>query len=370
MQKEGEAHESTHQDKKLPEIDWDIGTAYDFFISLNVLHRPEIFGLRPSWAAGVRSRMPTVERKFLEEIQPILQYPIHWVYSLQGTKDVTSALWALRQIPADQLMRAFHVSVDEESESEKVYNKVFNEVQQRRQWTEADLKVLKDNARKYDEKPSTKELQTILTWWSKTDEFGEQLLPALQSYYQNFFAEEEKRIASILQDALQRTKEMTEKLPLVELLEELSQGVHFEFLNKEKKVVLIPVYWSTPLIIQGRADPKTRLICYGVRPRGESLVPGDQVPDDLIRVLKALADPTRLKIMRYLAAEPASPADMARRLRLRAPTVIHHLNELRLAGLVHVMILEGGEKRYTPRLDAISTTYASFLEFVNSGSES
>jgi len=51
-------------------------------------------------------------------------------------------------------------------------------------------------------------------------------------------------------------------------------------------------------------------------------------------------------------------------LRLRAPTVIHHLNELRLAGLVHIMILEGGEKRYTPRLEAISAMYSDFRDFL------
>ena len=35
---------------------WDIGTAYEFFISLYVLHEPEKFGVRASWAAGIRSR--------------------------------------------------------------------------------------------------------------------------------------------------------------------------------------------------------------------------------------------------------------------------------------------------------------------------
>lgn len=38
---------------------WDFGTAYDLFLSLHVLHEPDIFGLKASWAAGVRSRIPS-----------------------------------------------------------------------------------------------------------------------------------------------------------------------------------------------------------------------------------------------------------------------------------------------------------------------
>ena len=35
-------------------LSWDLGTAYDFFISLHVLHNPDKFGLRGSWAAALR----------------------------------------------------------------------------------------------------------------------------------------------------------------------------------------------------------------------------------------------------------------------------------------------------------------------------
>jgi hypothetical protein len=41
---------------KSPLITWDSGTAYDLFVSLRVLHEPDKFDLRASWAAGVRSR--------------------------------------------------------------------------------------------------------------------------------------------------------------------------------------------------------------------------------------------------------------------------------------------------------------------------
>src|SRR5690606_27380083 len=50
-----------------PRLTWDVGTVFDFFTSLYVLHKPADFGLRGVWAAGMRSRLPAAEREFLEQ---------------------------------------------------------------------------------------------------------------------------------------------------------------------------------------------------------------------------------------------------------------------------------------------------------------
>ena len=140
----------------------------------------------------------------------------------------------------------------------------------------------------------------------------------MQSYYQAFFAEEEKRIAPALRNGLSYAQELAGRLPLTELLVELTQGVHFEEPFKESNLVLVPGYWNTPYVIFPKIRSDTLLILFGVRPQDMSLVPGEQVPDTLLLVLKAMADPTRLKIMRYLNEESLTPTEIARRLRLRA----------------------------------------------------
>ena len=89
-----------------PTISWDFGTAYEFFISLHVLHQPDTFGLRPSWAAGVRSRIPAAERKLMEDVIPVFAMPIKWVSELPEPKDAITALWALKQIPPAERMPA------------------------------------------------------------------------------------------------------------------------------------------------------------------------------------------------------------------------------------------------------------------------
>ncbi len=82
---------------------WDVGTAYEFFVSLHVLHEPERYDLRPSWAAKIRSRIPTAERTFLEETQSFLNFPLGWIHSLPQPKNAITVLYALQQMmPANR----------------------------------------------------------------------------------------------------------------------------------------------------------------------------------------------------------------------------------------------------------------------------
>ena len=58
--------------------------------------------------------------------------------------------------------------------------------------------------------------------------------------------------------------------------------------------------------------------------------------DRLVRVFKALADPTRLEILRLLAAQrgPTCVCDVVAHFGLAQPTISHHLRVLREAGLL------------------------------------
>ena len=64
-------------------ISWDMGTAYDFFASLKVLHYPAKFGVRGAWAAGVRSRLSQNDR----DRGDVLHRPGRW-YGVSGREEV------------------------------------------------------------------------------------------------------------------------------------------------------------------------------------------------------------------------------------------------------------------------------------------
>ncbi|MBN1148963.1 MAG: winged helix-turn-helix transcriptional regulator [Anaerolineales bacterium] len=333
-----------------PRLVWELGTAYDLFLSLDVLHNPAHFGLRASWAAGVRSRLSTEERKILEEAGKVIHVPYHWIYNLPEPKDGAAVLWALRQLPAEERLPQLALLPRFSQQARQA----FLDIRARGSWNESDV----DRIKRYfqgDEKGQAliKNLEAILSLWAEAAAFGERYLAALQSYYQAFFVEEERHIAPILKDAQEQAQELAEQLPLNELLEQLSQGVHAPHLLEASELALSPSYWITPLVVAEKMDANRSIMIFGARPASESLVPGEVVPDALLRMLKAIADPTRLRILRYLAHEQLTPSEISRNLRLRAPTVTHHLNTLRLAGLVHLTLDVATERRYAARLEAV-----------------
>jgi DNA-binding transcriptional ArsR family regulator len=342
-----------------PKLSWDLGTAYDLMMSLEVLHNPEDFGLRASWAAGVRSRVPTDERSVLEDSLNLFYVPLSWIHNLPGPKDSATALWTLSQVPPAERLAALVMFHDDTSE----YAQVFHEVSERRSWDEKDLERIRE-LYKAKKGHSKKNITTILEWWSRPDEFGELYLKALQSYYQEFFAEEERRIKPALQRSIEQAQELAEKTPLPELIETLSQGVKLAIEPEMSELIFAPSYWITPLILYDMIDQGRMVLVYGARPTDASLVPGEVVPDALLRALKALADPTRLKIIRYLSEEPLAPAQLSRRLRLRPPTVIHHLEVLRLAGLVILDLEIKGERKYAARAEGIEDACSNIKEFL------
>lgn len=350
------------------ELLWDLGAAYDFFISLEVLHNPTKYGLRASWAAGVRSRLPGSERDLLERLIQV-NWPLDFVYALPEPKDSRTLIRFVEQLDPKQRLPA--LTFGELS----CHNWVepLLEVADRGSWTEADVDLLVALDEQGLKKKKRQELRNkavdMLEVWAHADEFNDGLVEAMRAYHDNFFAEEEKRILPFLKSAMAEAQELAAKLPFDELMLNLSQGILFSEWKAYKRMVMVPSFWSTPYMLFISLDDNTEIRVFGARPGDASLVPGEVVPDALYQALKALADPTRLKILHYLSEEALSPAELSRRLRLRPPTVIHHLSTLRLARLVQLTIsLEG--RLYSARHEAIKDTCAMLEDFVLKGRSS
>jgi DNA-binding transcriptional ArsR family regulator len=344
-----------------PILEWDFGTAYEFFISLQVLHMPEHFGIRAAWAAGIRSRIPVTERKFLEGLLPFLGFPLGWVHNLPGEKDAISVLWALKQIPpAMRLIRILGLDCMEND-----WGKMLLKIQQEGKWSPADLEMVKAMAKKERETKLTEaKIVNFLDQWAKPEELGEGFLSALQAFYHAFFEDEEKRLAPVLEAALKNAQELASKHSVESLVSELSQGVHLSEIMSAKTLTVVPAYWTTPLVLYEKISEEGMLFCFGARPADMAAIPGEMVPDSLVRVMKALADPTRLKILYYLSQEELTPSELARRLHLRAPTVTHHLSELRLSSLVNLNI-KGQERWYRAREESLEAMCVNLKEFLH-----
>ncbi len=349
-----------------PKIIWEWGTAYDLFISLRVIHEPGHYGLRPSWAAGVRSRLPVQHREILEQVQSFLFLPRQWLLNLPAPKDGAAVLWVLGQLaPEDRLLTlAAGGGVPAEGVA------ILQQVSARGDWRTEDQENLRAAYQPYRTPPKSKVLTDMLTLFANPAEAGARYLAGLQAYQSVFFAEEERHIRPYLEMTIKAAQTMAAERPFDNLIETLSRGVRLEARQDFPEWVFVPSYWVSPLVSFDRLSSDQAFFLFGGRPADVSLVPGEVVPDGVLRSLKTLADPTRMRILRYLAYEAVSPAELARRLRLRAPTVTHHLNVLRLAGLVYLTLGEKNTRRYTARLDAIDELYAGLTQFISAERES
>ena len=326
-------------------ITMDVGTAYDFFTSLYVLHEPKKFAVRGAWASGMLARLTPESRETLSRARRVITCPVHVLPSLPEPRDVETLLWTLGQLdPAERLQRLANPWDLKKSSS----TSVLTEVAKRGRWTEADRQRLRDSLQRKsgaEPPPSDEKLDGILNIWADAEAFGEAYLAALRNYHDVFFSEEEKRIRPAIQAAAERISGQAKKLSLPDLIEEISAGIRYESPPDATELVLAPSYWITPLMLSVRLDADRMLLVFGARAASDSIVPGETVPDGLIRALKALSDPTRLRILRLVAGRSMGTAELARTLRLRTPTVIHHIHALRLSGLIQIRMTETDMKK-------------------------
>jgi DNA-binding transcriptional ArsR family regulator len=340
-------------------LHWDPGTAYDFFISLYVLHHAADFGLRPSWAAGVRQRLSASNREFLEKVYSYTSAPLGWINALPDSKDAAVALRMLKGLAPASRLPALTLP-DEFTPAER---SALAGIAQRGAWTAQEYEALGNSFQRTGRKIKASGLENALNLWTKLDSSGERLLSALEEYHSAFFAEEETRLRPALEAGLAHSKEQAGRLSVEALVEELSHGVHFEGLSAARELTLVPSYWSTPFIFHGGTGAGKMLIVFGCRPEFQSVAPGADA-DLLVSALKSLSDPTRLRILRFLSEKACTPTELAHLLRLRPPTVVHHLRLLRLAKLVTVHVGENNEKCYAARLESLEDIFTSTRDFI------
>ena len=356
------------ENQNYPKLIWDCGTAYDFFISLSVLHHPAFYGARPAWSAGVRARLSTEDRQTLEQIRLILQPDYRFLYEVPEPKDGHALLWTLSRLSPGE--RLNHLKI-KSSTYDPAIRMELSRVEDRKSWDDRDKEQLTKFFEKWLENKmsfSSQDIVNVLEWFAHPEESGERYLKALRSYYEVFFAEEEKRIQPVLAEALSKAKALAGRFQFPYLLEELSKGIHLEpsEWSPYDRVVLAPSFWITPLLIHGAISDTCGIYIFGARPAHIPLIPGENAPDDTVKALKALSDPTRLSIMQYISREQLTPAQIAKKLRLRLPTITHHLKILRLARLVRIVSDKNSRIFiYAARPGAVENLFSSLSDFLN-----
>jgi DNA-binding transcriptional ArsR family regulator len=149
------------------------------------------------------------------------------------------------------------------------------------------------------------------------------------------------------QDALAKTS----ILPVVDVerfAEQTSGGLFIEPSSELELVVFVPSYHIRPLTLYSK-HKSVLIVTYPFEPVADET---SGPPAQLVRITRALADETRLKILQFLVAGQRRFIDVVQFTGLSKSAVHSHLLILRVAGLIRVHIHYDSTERYSLRADA------------------
>jgi DNA-binding transcriptional ArsR family regulator len=163
-------------------------------------------------------------------------------------------------------------------------------------------------------------------------ELRDRAVRLLSAWNEQYFRTVQPEILEGLREDSKEKRALIETTQADELVEMATSGVHFVPEIHLDVVLLIPQYHFRPWNLHDYFQ-RTHLVQYPA----DVLQPVEGEPSPrLLRLVRALSDESRLRILRMLAQGPATFTDVRRFTGLSKSTVNHHMVALRAAGLVRV----------------------------------
>jgi DNA-binding transcriptional ArsR family regulator len=366
---------SKQDDPLASALEWDWGTAYEFLLSLDTLFRPKLHGVPAPWAAGVRKRLSPQSqadlKSFFAPPYGMFAYsPLHIVLEMDPPKDARHFLDYVEAIPDRKFSTRMHAPLVADSPLAQLIRKGL----EGREVSDAEIEEYRRGIGRVRilPPPTPAEARRIFSEMADPAATKKRWLGVMREYYSVFFEEEEERLAPVLKRMLGEAQALSKTTTVSDLIERLSNGFTISEESELTRLVLVPSVWCHPFVVHTNLSQSEMLVAWGGHPPGYRLAPGESVPDQALLVLRALSDPTRLRLMRLLSIEPRSPQALANELKLSLPTVSHHMRELRLAGLVRLEIPgvdRVRENKYTVRWQSAERAFDDLGRFVTPDGE-
>ncbi|HEX8733297.1 MAG TPA: helix-turn-helix transcriptional regulator [Ktedonobacterales bacterium] len=168
-----------------------------------------------------------------------------------------------------------------------------------------------------------------------------EVIDALRAWYETVFAAEEARIMPLLQREAAEMEQRRAASSLEDFIEREMHGVRWQQPLGVRRYIFAPSVFCPPAVFM-RFWRGALTFCTPVRQESqadERPAADPHAPDEeMVRFFTALADVTRLRILRLLLDREMYLTELADRLALRKATIKHHMVRLRAAGLVFLYV--------------------------------
>jgi DNA-binding transcriptional ArsR family regulator len=332
-------------------IEWDVRPVYDF-----------LFSLSPD--AGATDDLPAPDRRWLQDARASLEGTLKSELE-RITKHELAVHMAGFIVERPSLHHAADVVAAMRAEGPKpVLRWLFAEVS----GAERALAPLIDRALEGD-RAALAEIRSRLSETKHAPRLEilddpESAFEALVSLLDGWaarFAEIEPRVGTILRKDYDLRAADRAGLTGSDLVERTTNGVRVVPEAGVRRMILAPSYFSRPynFLLGGEG---WRFAGYPVADAAIDVDPMSP-PAAVVRLHRALGDPTRLRILKLLAEKDLYLTEIAEILELSKPTISHHLVQLRVAGLLTAV--EAGNVMYyhlrRERLDEATGDLRAFL---------
>ena len=193
-----------------------------------------------------------------------------------------------------------------------------------------------------DEAPWQKALRHILR--ADPEHLRGELLHILRLWHEKAFAPDEERLLPILEREAVAIRRQAVRNEGLGVLDHVTDGLRWAIDASLGDVLLAPSYAARPIVfyVEHRG---TTLVLF---PASEESVRGDEFgpPPRLVKLVKALADEGRLKVLYALRERELTGMEIAERLGVPRTSLWHHIVILRSAGLVRATKGNGNQSRY------------------------
>ncbi|MEP6550251.1 MAG: helix-turn-helix domain-containing protein [Gemmatimonadales bacterium] len=358
-------------------IELAVTPRFDVFYALYTLSSSASTSLN-TWKKNALARLPRDFERVAKRVAPL---PIFWPLLADATQGMSGEITfdemisGIRELPVENLKRnilsgVFH---DRDTVDSLVSRaKTLKQVLARDDFPGADL-LGHFGLKPYNagSLPSS----TVNTLLSEPKTFRDELCVVLQKFWQTGFSRDWAALEQGLRDESIRMRELGEKHAPAEMGRELNLPIVFDDNAKEirpksgaaikydrvDRCYIVPSAFNTRRWWAKYQTNAERITLYLpiVRDAGAAnqIVEDDRSPAafssgeqhiaiNAESVFRALGDTTRYAIASILARMPSTSAELARRLSVSKPTITHHVQALRSAGLISEKPV-GGSSRLT-----------------------
>ncbi len=336
------------------ELTFEARTAYDFLVSMAIEDGDDsdILPEDREWLKRSRDELdPEVREALLECFSDEAKDVFHGLSSIlvgsPETRTATDLIAAVESIGARGMARAVLVDSLSEPVSEDLLERA--------------LDIDPDAIAELEPRLGNWHRDEVIRFLTTTESRVEQLKQGMAAWLPRFQQVEERVARYQARDLASRADDRATLTPAA-LIERVTGGLRLVPEPQVRRVILAPSYFARPYnyVYQGT---RWRLFSYPIADAVLENKDDATPPASMVRLYRALGDPTRMRILKLLSERDWYLTELATQLELSKPTMKHHLALMRAAGLCTVTE-EGSLTYYSLRRDRLEEAGTELRRYV------